>query len=135
MIRNNIFAFSTRGQIQRNRAEPHLSFAFVRNIVYWTEGFLLYGNWSDEQIFLDHNLYFDAAGQSVNFAELKGPIGPPDSTLTFAQWQARGHDQHSRIADPLFVDATKHNFTLKPGSPALKMGFRPIDLQGVGPRE
>jgi len=53
---------------------------------------------------------------------------------TFDQWKARGLDEHSVIADPLFVDAKKRNFALKPDSPALKLGFRPIDLSTVGPR-
>jgi len=38
------------------------------------------------------------------------------------------------IADPLFVDPDKGDFTLKPDSPALKMGFQPIDVSKVGPR-
>jgi len=49
-------------------------------------------------------------------------------------WQALGLDTHSVIADPLFVDPENGDFTLKPESPALKLGFRPIDVSIVGPR-
>ena len=37
-VRNNIFAFSMDGQLQRSRVEPHLSFTFHRNIVYYDGG-------------------------------------------------------------------------------------------------
>jgi hypothetical protein len=55
---------------------------------------------------------------------------------SFEQWQeVRGQDKHSRIADPLFVDPEHGNFALKPGSPALAIGFQRIDVSRVGPRQ
>lgn len=36
--------------------------------------------------------------------------------------------------DPGFVDAPNGNFTLKPDSPALKMGIKPLPLDKIGPR-
>ena len=53
---------------------------------------------------------------------------------TFEQWQARGKDVHSVYADPQFVDPDGRDFRLRPTSPALALGFRPIDLSTVGPR-
>lgn len=44
-LRNNVFALSTEAQIARTRKENHFTLAFERNIVYWTEGKLLSGNW------------------------------------------------------------------------------------------
>ena len=43
-------------------------------------------------------------------------------------------DEHSVIADPLFVDPAAGNLSLKPDSPALQLGFKPIDISTVGPR-
>jgi len=123
VVRNNIFAFSRTDQIQRSRAEPHLSFTFERNIVYWTEGVLLGKNWKDEQFRTDYNCYWNAAGAPVTF-----------TGLSLEEWRKRGHDVHSVVADPLFVDPERGDFRLKPGSPALKLGFQPIDTSGVGPR-
>ncbi len=123
VVRNNIFAFGKESQLMRTRAESHSSFTLERNIVYWTDGALLGSNWGDDKYKLDHNLYWKAGGGEVRFAK-----------WSFDEWKARGQDQHSVIADPLFVDPGKRDFRLKPGSPALEMGFRAIDLRGVGPR-
>jgi hypothetical protein len=34
--------------------------------------------------------------------------------------------------DPMFVDRDKHDYRLKPESPALKLGFKPIPLEKIG---
>lgn len=118
---NNIFAYAREGQIQRTRPEPHLSFTFERNIVIWKEGPLLHGNWGDHQYKLDYNLYWHEGGGEVRFAN-----------WSLDEWRARGQDVHSLIADPLFVDPEKGDFRLRSGSPALKLGFKPIDLSRTG---
>ena len=56
------------------------------------------------------------------------------SGRTWEQWLAEGKDHHSIYADPMFVDPGRFDFRLQPGSPALKLGFRQIDLSQVGPR-
>jgi parallel beta-helix repeat protein len=48
-------------------------------------------------------------------------------------WQAQGLDMHSLLADPLFVDMKRGDYRLKPGSPALKLGFKPIAVDRIGP--
>ena len=48
---------------------------------------------------------------------------------SLAQWQARGHDTRSLPADPLFVDAAKDDYRLRPDSPAYKIGFKDINAQ------
>jgi len=44
------------------------------------------------------------------------------------------YDTHSIVADPLFVDADNGDYRLRPESPALKLGFRPIDISRIGAR-
>ena len=51
----------------------------------------------------------------------------------WAAWQAQGKDQHSIIADPLFVNAAKGDYHLQPNSPAFKLGFQPIPIDKIGP--
>jgi hypothetical protein len=71
----------------------------------------------------DHNLYRHEGGGEIRFGK-----------LSWDEWRARGMDAHSLIADPLFVDPAHDDFRLKPDSPALKLGFEPLDLSKVGPR-
>ncbi|MDD5706580.1 MAG: right-handed parallel beta-helix repeat-containing protein, partial [Kiritimatiellae bacterium] len=58
---------------------------------------------------------------------------PP--AVSFADWQALGHDTHSVLTDPMFADADAEDWRLRDDSPALAIGFRPIDLDDVGPRQ
>jgi hypothetical protein len=123
IVRNNVLSLSaTRGQIIRSREESHRSFTLERNIVYYAQADLLGGNWKNGQYLLDSNLYWNASGKPVAF-----PGG-----LGLAQWQEKGQDRRSRTADPKFVDPSKGDFRLQPGSPALQIGFRPIDTGQIG---
>ena len=143
LVKNNVFAMAENAQLSRGRMEPHTSFYFKNNIVYWEKGLLLAQNWNDETydhyftpyskprpvsstFEMDYNLYFN-------------PNIPADSLMfskwTFKEWQKRGKDIHSLIADPLFVNPEKFDFTLKPESPAFSLGFTQIDMSTVGPRK
>ncbi len=53
---------------------------------------------------------------------------------TFEDWQNLGFDTHSIVADPLFVDPENDDYSLRPESPAFKLGFKPIDISRVGLR-
>ena len=67
----------------------------------------------------DFNLFYNAADSN------EGPE-------FIASMQKRGIDAHSISADPLFVDLENGDFRLKPNSPALKLGFKPIDITKIG---
>jgi len=124
IVRNNIFAFGIEAQLMRSRDEAHLSFTFEQNIVYWKDAPLLGSNWNGDtkKFLMRKNLYWEEGGGKILFA------GMP-----LEDWQAkRGEDLESIIADPLFADPEKGDFTLKPGSPAEKIGFQPIDVSKVG---
>lgn len=47
-------------------------------------------------------------------------------------WQAQGMDRHSLVADPLFVDAGRDDYRLRPESPAFRLGFEAIPLERIG---
>lgn len=125
-IRNNVFAFSDEAQLMRNaNDEPDegLHATIERNIVYNANPRMLWGsNWAEKsKLASDYNCYFSEAAEGANFN------GKP-----LAEWQATGRDGHSIVADPGFVNPEKRDFTLRPGSPALAIGFKPIDMKTVG---
>jgi len=124
IVRNNVFAFGEMQQLQRTRVEEHESFAFTRNIVYWNGASPLFaGDWR-AHVKLDGNLYWNAGGPT-RFAD----------GLELAAWQASAQqDGHSRVADPLFADPAQGDFRLQPGSPALELGFEPLEPEKAGPR-
>jgi parallel beta-helix repeat protein len=128
ILENNLFAYARDHQIQRTRPEPHSSFSFLTNIIYFDKGKLLGGDWSGDKYVIDWNLVYDTRSAS-------NPAATPFGEVTLEKWQARGHDIHSIIADPLFIAPLRDDFRLQPSSPALTMGFRPIDLSSIGPRK
>jgi hypothetical protein len=125
VIRNNVFAFSEEYQVKRSRAEEHLSFSFEKNIIVFDRGALLGSNWTGTTAnFLNKdNLYWDYSARPVTFTDQK---------LSLTDWQKKGQDVGSAIADPLFADAAQRDFRLKPGSPALAMGIKSIDVSAMG---
>jgi parallel beta-helix repeat protein len=123
IVRNNIFAFNREYQLMRTRAEDHVAFTFEKNIVYYDSGRLLGSDWSGDGFRIDRNLYWDQRGEPVTFAN-----------RTLEEWRQQGHDAASVIGDPLFVNPDNYDFRLRPDSPALRLGFRNIDMQTVGPR-
>lgn len=124
IVRNNVLAFSCgRGQVVRTRNESHRSFTFEHNIVYYREPPLLGSNWDNPKGYeMDYNIYWRTDGTPPEF-----PGG-----LSLEQWQEKGHDVHSIVADPKFVDPDHYDFRLQEGSPALKAGFQPIDVSAIG---
>lgn len=148
-VRNNIFAFGKKDQVARTWREPHISCELINNIFYWTEGNLYSGKWSDaEKPFAVHrkanSKKDNAAGSTVTFTADRNvyfnPVFSADEVKfgggrSFDAWREVGKDVHSVYADPLFQDAVRRDFRLKPESPALKMGFVDFDQSDIGQRK
>jgi hypothetical protein len=145
MIRNNVFAFGDEALFHSSFVEEHISFLVERNIFYGTGRHpVLKGKWTktgymhrpgrpsqkpvktDVNRLFDYNLYYNPQQTAADARFGKS---------SFAQWQKDGQDKHSLYADPKFLDAKGRDFRLAPDSPVLRLGFSPIDLRGVGPRE
>ena len=63
---------------------------------------------------------------------LTGPADVPPEKQWEA-WKELGFDRNSVVADPRFVDADNDDYRLQPDSPALKLGFKPIPVEKIGP--
>lgn len=121
IVRNNIFAFGRDCQLGCGQGKKNgLCFTFERNIIYFKEGLAIRAP-GEFNFKFDHNLYWHTAGKPL-FLE----------NFTFEQWQAKGLDQHSLVADPRFVNPEAGDFRLLPDSPAFKLGFQPIDISKAG---
>ncbi len=140
ILRNNILADSLEQQLQATRAEDHLSFTFERNIIYWTNNSpTLAGAWLDGRQLTRSNCYWNAGGFPITFlgkslAEWqRTAVKPPtNSAVAKPAWAGSGRELGSIIADPQFVNPAQNNFQLKPGSPALALGFKPFDYSQAG---
>jgi parallel beta-helix repeat protein len=107
--------------------------SFLRNIIYYVD--------NKSALYNIHN-DIDLATTISNYNIIHhsgSPILIPFTKASAEQqwitWQAMGLDQHSIIADPLFFDIVRGDFHLSPNSPALKLGFKPIPFEKIGPYE
>ena len=99
----------------------------ISNVIV-TNGEPFFCSWKKEniteQFYCDMNCYWDMSGGKSKFAVtyLRGGIGEIfyDS---FKDWQKAGHDLHSIIADPGFVNLEKKDFRLKKNSILRKLNF------------
>jgi hypothetical protein len=105
---------------------------FIKNIVYLTSPYAEVYN-IDGVIALplesDYNVLFHTGGKTPLVKNVAG-----GEVNSFEAWLKHGYEKNSIIADPLFKDRENHDYTLLPESPALKLGFKQIDLSNVGLR-
>jgi len=120
-IRNNIFAYNIRSQLQATRIEEHTSITFTGNIIYFDKGTLLSSNWHKFKLLSDFNCYWDTRTKDIRFAD-----------RSFAEWQKSGKDIHSVVADPLFKDPVHFDFHFKNQSVARRIKFTQFDYSKAG---
>lgn len=78
---------------------------------------------------MDFNVFFTDAGQF--FASVFDREGKR-TRYTLADWHTLAYDKHSVYGDPLFVDAERADYRVKPDSPALRLGFKNFETSGAG---
>jgi hypothetical protein len=71
-------------------------------------------------------------GKEIDWNLLHAP-GQAEPTPAQSLQNQSGHDEHSQIADALFIDPAHGDYRVKDNSPALKLGFKnfPMDQFGV----
>ena len=123
IVRNNIFALCTHAIGFNHGDTQHQMLDVQRNIMLTNEPAVLFGTWSDDvKRVMDNNLFWTVEGD--------GNVDFYGSNLK--QWQKKGNDTNSIVADPLFIDLKNYDFRLKPDSPAYKLGFKLIDSSSIG---
>lgn len=125
VLRNNIFALCGMSCLVMGRREARLGLILENNIFY-SCGMPIYCNCNAAMISSDRNLLWNTKGDCVLFENGEGKVMAEDGDATL------GLDGESVVADPLFADAENGDFTLSPSSPALALGFRPIDFRSAG---
>ncbi|MBI3923559.1 MAG: right-handed parallel beta-helix repeat-containing protein [Armatimonadetes bacterium] len=127
VVENNVIAGCTHAALAVydgiDGLMPHMALfssgnRFYRNIIFNTNGVL----------FLEHKRPDHAVAQS----DYNLFFNTGDERDYLGSQQQKGHELHSVIADPLFVDPAKDDFRLKPGSVAFELGFEPIPVTKIG---
>ncbi|MBI2844275.1 MAG: isochorismatase family protein [Armatimonadetes bacterium] len=144
----NIFFQDAMPPNYRHLTESMVGNCYLRNIFYstnaerlttprgWDKYPFLFGftSWTDEVLGQsDYNLFFRSPGWDY-VIETQTVSEKTPQKLSLTDWQAKGYDVHSVIADPLIVNAGRGDYRLRPESPALKLGFLPIDVAKIGIR-
>ena len=132
VVQNNIFALGGEAVVSHGRSQPRAGqFTMAHNILLSNGEPIYLSGYGDTlkspPYRTDSNLIWDRAGVPVL---ARGGA----TSLSLAQWRALGEDQNSVVAEPLFTDPDKGDFSFKAGSPATKIGFQPFDLHSAGPR-
>lgn len=127
VFRNNIFACSMYGQIQRSRIEDHTTIIVTNNIIWWdNETAAVWnggrGKHKISDMIFNHNLYWNPKGIAPDAFQGR----------SWEEWRREGQDADSQIVDPLFRNPEAGDFTFAPDSPALRAGFRPFDCTRAG---
>jgi hypothetical protein len=129
LLRNNILAGCAKGALgssvdvlDRSRIGEHCAVTIERNIMVLREGEVYRSSWPAARFQIRNNLVWDAN---------KRPLFC--GGLPWEEWQRQGMDAGSLVADPLFADADRGDFTLDPASPAFSVGFVPFEIS-AGPR-
>jgi hypothetical protein len=138
-ISNNIFACGKEGLVCFTRSEAHVSIVFERNILLTdgTPAFISKGDLEQLRFISDLNLIWDHSGELTYAANGRYDEAARWSyrrRFTAEEYQALGYDLHSLAADPLFANPLADDYSLSPGTPALKLGFVPFDPSLAGVR-
>ncbi len=115
----------------RNSADTN-NFYIRNNIFYetkYTSLSIIDNFWNGlENLVLDYNLWYQSSGEMINYPPcypdgVKHRVSCDAYTMDqFSDYQTeKGKDEHSKAANPLFVDMSNNNFHPATGSPACTM--------------
>jgi hypothetical protein len=113
-----------------SKTEKTGDLVFERNIYYRNKGSEIYSIFPTSESIVqksDYNIFYQAQGKyDVKIDWVNKPL---------EYWKnlyGKNYEANSLFEDPMFVDPDQMNYKLKPNSPALKLGFKDIDVSNVG---
>jgi len=129
VVENNVIVDSEQSQMYVLTGEEMFGNRVARNIFYYTKpdaALFRFSQWKDKAIAeSDNNVFFHAGRRPMTVLVIT-------EEETFERWRKLGYDEHSLVGDPKFVDPARDNYDLQPDSPALRLGFEPIDATRIG---
>jgi len=84
------------------------------------------GPWLEE---IDYNCFYSDVGEFIARVSMREG---ERWKYSLEEWRALGFDLHSVFADPMFVDPENKDYRVRPGSPALRLGFQNFEMGGWG---
>jgi hypothetical protein len=119
-VANNVFAFNSGPPMQATRAENHLSFTLMHNLIVMSNTPFFTGPWAKIQFQSCSNCFACTSPHSASF---------PDGEL--AAWQKTGHETGSILTNIQFL-GNWPDVSLPRHSPAFKVGFEMFDTKQAG---
>jgi hypothetical protein len=97
---------------------------------------ILYNVYPNRDFYARHAIHEygedEFAKRTIDFNVYFCPGTALDDWPELALIRSKRADQHSVFADPMFEDWKNRDFTLRPESPALRLGIRQIDITPAG---
>lgn len=121
IVKNNIFAYAKKYQLQCTIAEDHKSFSFTNNIILFNEGMVAKGAWDDVRADIDNNIYWNESGHAYDF-----------NKHSFKDWQKKGFDKHSSLVNPRFKNPLQVDFRFRNKRSYKKIDFKPFNYSEAG---
>ena len=138
VVRYNIFARGKRAMVSVGRIEPeHYSANFFGNILVGPSESLYrsgyQGNIAVGALVANGNCLWSPGGRLPPSLNPETYLKGEPRALSWTAWRKAGHDLTSVVADPRITEGRK-TWKVAAHSPALKLGFKPWDWSGCGPR-
>ena len=112
-------------------AEPAEQHVYRRNIIYLTmpsSAVYAFLTWTDDRLAVsDQNCFHSTLARPV--------MRRGSAQIALPAWRAlldARFDRHSIIDAPKFINASTHDYRLRPDSPARKLGIRSVDVSQCG---
>lgn len=117
-----------------------------KNIFFNSGDIYYFQNWDDERFLRsDYNIFCNSENRygildeirtpGAGSKEMGGIAGIQWRNLSLEEWSrvaGKDFDRHSRIADPLFMNAANGDYRVRFDSPAFDLGFEALDFAAIG---